>query len=112
MRGMSNSRSGYMGPELEDCLKCFDTIRKELMTDAEIRIILPPIVEPHFRPQVVVVSPGFDLETGAVKLHTWATRDLGQGQLGISYQQLYELLIVAYRNMEAHLSGQLVVPLP
>jgi len=112
MRNMNNSRSGYLGPELEDCIKCFDTIRKELITDAEIRIVLPTVVEPKFRPQLVVVSPGFDIDTGQPKLHVWATRDLAATVDAISYRQLYDLLIQAYRNMEAHLAGQLVIPLP
>jgi len=103
---------GYLGPELEDCIKCFDTIRKELITDAEIRIMLPTVVEPKFRPQLVVVSPGFDIDTGEPKLHVWATRDLAATVEAISYRQLYDLLIQAYRNMEAHLAGQLVIPLP
>jgi hypothetical protein len=104
--------STFQGPTLEDCQRLWWTIGKDLMNDAQIVIRMSEEFNPTTRPNICVVSPGLDAETGGVKLHTWATKTLNQNREAISYQQLYELLIVAYTNMEAHLRGEPLMPLP
>lgn len=102
----------YLGPELEDCNKCWWTITHELVTDAQVRIEFQPMREPQHLARVVVWSPGLDPETGGPREHVWATKELQAGFQAITYRQLYDLLIVAYRRMEAHLSGQIPADLP
>jgi len=102
----------YLGPELEDCNKCWHTITHELVTDAGLRLELQPMWNPQYRARLVVWSPGLDPETGGPRDHIWATKELQASFEAITYRQLYDLLIVAYRNMEAHLGGQLSAVLP
>lgn len=108
----ANDRLQYTGPTLEDCNKCWSTIVGELVTDAEVRIEFTASKNPSFITRVVVWSPGLDPETGGPREHTWATKELQAGFEAITYRQLYDLLIVAYRRMDAHLGGQAVLPLP
>lgn len=102
----------YMGPELEDCNKVWATIIGELVTDAQVRMVFMPKRDPSFRTAVVVWSPGLDPETGGPRDHIWATKELQASYQAITYRQLYDLLIVAYRKMEAHLGGQIPADLP
>lgn len=111
-RAWGNKNNNYLGPELEDCNKVWNTIISELVTDAAVRIVFMPKRDPQFRTKVVVWSPGLDPETGGPRDHIWATKELPLGSVAFSYAQLYELLIVAYRNMDAHLGGQQVAALP
>ena len=113
---MGTSRGGqvsqYHGPDLEDIQKLWSTLTEEFITDLEVRIELPPRVNPSFRPRLVLVSPGVEPVTGGVKWHTWATKELQAGFEAITYRQLFDLLIVGHRSIEAHLSGQRPLPLP
>lgn len=113
---MGNSRGvyskQYYGPTLEDCTRLWDTIKKDLMTDAAIGIALPTVVEPRFRPQLIVTSPGFDLESGSVVMRTWSATVLQDGFEAITYRQLFDCLMVAYQSMDGYLKGQLPLPLP
>ena len=102
----------YVGPELEDCNKCWHTILNELVSDAKLEIWLQPMLEPSHRAMLVVVSPGVGPAVGQVRQIVWATKELQAGFQAITYRQLYDLLIVAYRRMEGHLSGQNPLPLP
>ena len=102
----------YLGPTLEDCNKCWWTITHELVTDAQLRLEPQPMKEPKHRARLVVWSPGLDPETGGPREHVWATKELQDSFEAITYRQLYDLLIVAYRKMEAHLSGQTQAALP
>jgi hypothetical protein len=104
--------SAYSGPDLEDCIRLWTTIVKELVTDAEVQLQLPLFQDRAFRPRLVLLSPGFDPETGGKRWHIWATKDLQAGYEAITYRQLYDLLIIAYREMESHLGGQSRLPLP
>jgi hypothetical protein len=113
---MANSRGmyerDYLGPELEDCNKVWATIVGELITDAGVRMDFMQSKNPAYRARVVVWSPGLDPQTGGPRDHIWATKELQVGSVAITYRQLYDLLIVAYRMMDAHLSGQNPLPLP
>ena len=104
--------SQYNGPDLEDCGKLWNTLATEYVTDLEIRIEFPTFPNPDFRPRLVLVSPGFDPETGGPRLHVWATKELQAGFEAITYRQLYDLLIVGYRSIEAVVGGQQPLPLP
>lgn len=107
-----NDKRDYMGPELEDCNKVWATIVGELVTDASVRIDFMQSKNPAYRARVVVWSPGIDPETGGPRDHIWATKELQASYEAITYRQLYDLLIVAYRMMDAHLSGQTSAALP
>lgn len=107
-----NSRLQYTGPTLEDCQKCYDTIITELVADAQIRLEFQSLREPSFIARLVLWSPGLDPETGGPREHIWATKELQASFEAITYRQLYDLLIVGYRRMEAHLGGQLPLELP
>jgi len=102
----------YMGPTLEDCQKCWWTIQRELIVDAELRILFAQEKEPSIRPSMVVWSPGVGPEIGQERVIIWASKVLQDGFEAITYRQLYDLLITAYRNMEGHLNGQRPMPLP
>lgn len=101
-----NGRS-YTGPTLEDCQKCFDTIRRELVNDFQIRLEFQELKNPSYISRLVGWSPGLDPETGAVNEHVWATKELQAGYEAITYRQLYDLLILSYRQIDAHLGGQI-----
>lgn len=94
------------GPTIEDCCRLWTTIKTEMITDCEISVILQLFPNPQLRPQVKVWSPGVNPETGMPGMHTWATRELPLGREAYSYAQLFDLLMHAYRTMEAHLGGQ------
>jgi len=107
------SREGpdrYAGATLQDCVKLFSTIQKELMSDAKIEINLPNFVEPAFRPAVTISTQGWDEQTGKPVVRVWSTRILGNESVGFTYNALYECLIVAYRGMDGFLRGQLELP--
>jgi len=107
-----HSRLQYTGPTLEDCQKAYDTIVTELVTDAQIRLEFQELREPTFIARLVLWSPGIDPETGGPREHVWATKELQASFEAITYRQLYDLLIVGYRRMEAHLGGQASLLLP
>jgi len=107
-----NSRINYNGPTLEDCQKCYDTIRTDLITDCQIRLEFQSLREPDFLARLVLWSPGLDPETGAAREHVWSTKELQASFEAITYRQLYDLLIVGYRRMELHLGGQAPLLMP
>jgi hypothetical protein len=98
--------SGMHGPTVEDCERLWTTIRKELITDAEVMVIVPTLPLGQQRPCLMVASPGFDPETGAVVQRVWATRELGLRDFAITYGTLFDLLIEAHNRMQSHLGGQ------
>lgn len=104
--------SAYSGPDLEDCIRLWTTIVTEYITDMEVQLQLPLERNRSFRPRLITVSPGLDPETGGVRWRTWATKDLQAGYEAITYRQLYDLLIVTYREVESFLGGQTPLPLP
>lgn len=112
MAGLHNDRRTYTGPTIEDCDKLWTTINKELITDCEIQLILRILPLGQVRPHIVVRSPGLDAETGGSMWHVWATKELQASGVAFSYEQLYDLLIMAYRKIDAHLNGQVPMPLP
>jgi len=112
MAGAARDRLSYTGPTLEDCEKCWHTIISELVTDASVRIEFVGARNPQHITRLVVWSPGLDPETGGPRDHIWATKELQAGFEAITYRQLYDCLIVAYRRMEAHLGGQIPMQLP
>jgi len=107
-----NADQQYHGPTLEDCQKAFWTIRDELMSDAEIRILMSERVEPSTRPSMVVYTLGWMPEDGKQIPRIWATQVLQDGYEAITYRQLYRLLIDAYSSMDGYLKGQLPLPMP
>lgn len=100
------------GPTIEDCDRLWTTIVKELITDVEIQVVLRVLPLGQDRPRVLVRSPGLDANTGAQKWHVWATKELSAHSDAMSYAQLYDLLILAYRSIDAHLGGLPLMPLP
>jgi hypothetical protein len=102
----------YMGPTLEDCQKCWWTILNDLVADAEVRVLFAQEKEPSIRPSLVVWSKGVGPGVGEERVIIWASKVLQDGYEAITYRQLYDLLITAYRKMEAHLGGQEELLLP
>lgn len=98
--------NGAHGPTVEDCERLWTTIRKDLITDAEVMVIVPTLPIGQQRPCLMVCSPGLDPETGAVVQRVWATRELGARDFAITYQTLFDLLIEAHNRMDGHLRGQ------
>jgi len=112
MSGSSrNDKSNRHGPDLDDCQRLWDTLTKEFVTDLAIRFEFQASRDPHFRARLIVWSPGFDPDTGKEREHVWAIKELRYGYEAITYIQLYDLLIIAYRVIEAHLGGQIELPL-
>lgn len=103
--------SKYQGPTLEDCNKLFASIKDELVDDVAVRIEFTQSVNPSHITRLVVWSPGIDPETGGERDHVWATKELQHGFEAITYRQLYDSLIVAYRMIDGHLRGQTPLPL-
>ena len=112
MKSHPNGVRDYMGPTLEDCQKVWWTIQRELISDAEVKIGFSQEKNPSIRPGMVVWSPGVGPGVGDERVIIWATKILQDGYEAITYRQLYDLLITAYRAMEGHLSGQNPLPLP
>jgi len=111
MSGFSRENTDrWAGATLQDCVRLWATIQKDLMADAEIKIVFPPLVEPSFRPALVICTEGWDAETGKTVSRVWSTRILGNESVGFTYNALYECLIVAYRGMDGFLRGQLELP--
>lgn len=106
MTKWSSNSYQHQGPTLEDCERLWTTIKKEMITDCQLEIILPTFPIGGQRPVLVVKSPGLDSETGSSVDRLWATRELSNNSLGFTYQQLYDLLIEAYRRIEGRLGGQ------
>ena len=102
----------YHGPTLEDCQKCWWTIKNDLMEDAELRILMGQEIEPTTRPSLCVYTSGWSPEDGKGVARIWATQVLQDGYEAITYRQLYRLLIDAYTTMDGYLKGQLPLPLP
>lgn len=96
----------YSGPTLEDCEKLMHTIQTELLTDGGVRVMWTEYRNPTGLTRLEFFSPGIDPETGGPRDHIWATKELQLGYEAVTYRQLYDLLIVAYRMIEGHLSGQ------
>ena len=111
---MANSTSkggfGARGPTLQDCQKIWDTLVTEYVTDLAISLDFQAAKEPSFIARLRVWSPGLDPETGGSRDHVWATRYLARANEALTYVQLYDLLIEAYRTIEHHFGGQ--EPLP
>jgi len=112
MASSRNDKSNRRGPTLEDCQKAFWTIKDELMSDAEVRVLFSERVNPTTRPSLVVYTVGWLPENGKEVPRIWATRVLQEGSEAITYEQLYRLLIDAYSTMDGYLRGQLPLPLP
>lgn len=107
--------SGYSsrGPTLDDCQKLWDTLTTEFVTDLGIRVMFQAAKLPAYRACIVVWSPGLDPDTGGPRDHIWATKDIQKSLDGITMAQLYDLLILAYREIQGHLGGQTsMLPLP
>jgi len=107
-----NADQQYHGPTLEDCQKCWWTIKNDLMADAELRVLMGQEIEPTTRPSMVVYTSGWSPEDGQNVARIWATQVLQDGYEAITYRQLYRLLIDAYSTMDGYLKGQLPLPLP
>lgn len=107
MAGLSREdRLKLSGPTLEDCQRLWDTIVTELVTDASLAFVMQSATMPRYRANIQVWSPGLDPETGAERRITWSIKDLPNGYVAITYNQLYGLLMDAYRAMEQKLGGQ------
>ena len=94
------------GPALGDVARLWMHLKKDWITDLEIRI--EPGMNADATPfiKVRICSPGFDEETGEKRLITWTVRQFSGVDYKGSYNQLYDLLIVAFRKIEAALLGQ------
>jgi len=107
--GLGGSKS--VGPQLDDCQRLWDTLVTEFVTDLGIRVIFQAAKLPAYRACIEVWSPGLDPDTGGPRDHIWSTKELPRGYTGITYAQLYDSLILAYREIQGHLGGQIELPL-
>jgi len=101
----------YTGPSLADCQRAWDYLVGEYVTDLAIRLEFQAAKEPSFRARLILWSPGLDPETGAERAITWATKELQAGFEAVTYRQLYDLLMIGHRAIEAKLGGQGQLPL-
>ena len=106
---LGKSYGAYSGPTLEDCVKLWTTIKRDLVSDAAIEVRLPILPLGQDRPKVIVNSPGLGPLTGAERPHVWATMELANGSVAFTYTNLHLMLSRAYHNMEAFLGGQMVI---
>lgn len=94
------------GPALGDVARLWTHLTTEWVTDLEIR------TEPGFNNdgtpfvKIRVCSTRLAESRGGAYLHTWAIRQFSGVDYKGSYNQLYDLLIVAYRKIEATLLTQ------
>lgn len=107
-----NGLVGTRGPALGDCQRLWDTLVTEYVTDLKLSFELQTAKEPQYAARMVCWSPGLDPETGGERPHIWATKEISMGYEAITYIQLYDLLIQAYRQIESHLGGQVPLLLP
>jgi len=103
---------GARGPTLGDCQRLWDTLVTEYVTDLKLAFEFQEAKMPSYIARIVCWSPGLDPETGGPRDHIWATKEISQGYEAITYIQLYDLLINAYRKITDHLGGQTELPLP
>lgn len=93
------------GPALGDVARLWSHLTTEWVIDLEIRL------EPGWSTaeipflQVSVVSSRLSENRGGVYVHTWAKRVFNGVDYKGSYNQLYDLLIVAHRAIERELMG-------
>lgn len=109
----STRKDGFSsrGPTLQDCQRLWDHLVTEYVTDLKLSFDFQAPKEPSFIARMCCWSPGLDPETGGERDHIWATKDLTHGYEAVTYIQLYDLLIQAYRNIQHHLGGQAELPL-
>lgn len=110
----ATSKGGYSsrGPTMLDCQRLWDVLVTEYVTDLGMRILWQTAKMPAYRTCVQVWSPGLDPETGGPRDHIWATKDIYVAFEAITYPQLYDLLINAYREMQGFFGGQIELKLP
>jgi len=111
--GAKTSANGFSsrGPTMQDCQRLWDTLVTEYVTDLGMRVLWQAAKMPNYRACIQVWSPGLDPATGGPKDHIWAIKEINQGYEAITYVQLYDLLIQAYRVIQGHLGGQVELPL-
>ena len=111
--GARTTSNGYgaRGPTLGDCQRLWDTLVTEHVTDLKLAFEFQEAKMPSYIARIVCWSPGLDPETGGARDHIWATKEISQGYEAITYVQLYDLLINAYRKITDHLGGQSELPL-
>lgn len=102
---------GSRGPTMQDCQRLWDTLVTEFVTDLGMRVLWQAAKMPNYRACIQVWSPGLDPKTGGENDHIWAIKEIANGYEAITYAQLYDLLIQAYRVIEGHLGGQTELPL-
>lgn len=101
----------FGGPQIEDCQRLWDTLVTEYVTDLGLRVVWQATKMPAYRACLQVWSPGLDPDTGGPRDVIWATRDLQKGYSAITYSALYDVLILAYREINGKLGGQEPLPL-
>jgi len=99
------------GPTMQDCQRLWDTLTTEYVTDLGMRVLWQAAKMPNYRACIQVWSPGLDPETGEERDHIWAIKDIHEGYEAITYVQLYDVLIQAYRMIQSKLGGQVELPL-
>ena len=104
MKPRGNGIGGAGGPTVSDVARLWMTIQHDLVSDAFIKI-RPAIHESvGARLHVQVVSVRFDDDHAEGYPHVWASKSFTDNGYYITWGQLFELLILAYREMERVLS--------
>lgn len=109
----ATTAGGYSsrGPTLKDCQGLWDTLVTEYVTDLGMRVMFQTAKLPAYRACIQVWSPGLDPDNGGPRDHIWATRDLHNAFEAITYAVLFDLLIMAHREMTGFFGGQEPLPL-
>lgn len=105
---MEPSRNGRLpqsaGPS--DVARLWETIQDEFPWQIRIEILPRQVDRSSGCVAVQLVSPLESQGTAVEGCEVWATRDFYSPLYLISWNQLFDLLIVGYRNLDLRLSGQ------
>ncbi len=90
------------GATAGDCARLWSTIQKDLVSDAQLRIIPRSKSGDDGYLEVCVTSPSLHQVDGSPAENVWAQKEFHNGLHLISVGQLFEMLIVAYRVMDRY----------
>lgn len=98
------------GPAIDDVSRLWTYLTKEWITDLQLVLYPRTSSGGHAIVELALISPRFRREDGHPYLHTWASKEFSNTGYMISWGQLYDLLIVGYREIERELLGPAAQP--
>lgn len=92
-----------VGPAIDDVSRLWSHLTTEWVSDLQLRIYPHDSSGGRSIVQVSLESPRFVGDKREPVMYVWAAKEFSQSGYMISWGQLYDLLIVGYRAIEAEL---------